>query len=110
MTPGQLKRLADLENRLIDVALSDADPDNWTANGTILADMTSEQRGDAAWCRKTAVQTVALLIRVQQLRSPQLDGNNPNPERSEENEIRAAEAKANAILDRVLEKHGKTKA
>lgn len=100
MTPEQLKRLADLEYRLTDVALNDADPENWTANGITLAEMTSEQRGDAAWCRKTAVQTVALLIRIQQLAQPVASRAPVNPEQSEESLIKKAEREAAALMER----------
>jgi hypothetical protein len=67
MREDQVKRLEDVSERLAEVALRDADPDNWTASDVPLVDMTRDQRGDANWCRKTAVQTVALLNQVQRL-------------------------------------------
>ncbi len=99
MRPDQLQRLADVSERLAETVIVDADPDNWTATGMLLADMTQEQRGDAAWCRKTAVQSVALLIRVEQLLDPiKLQSpNQPDPEA----EIKRAERAASEMLIRV---------
>ena len=99
MTPAQLSRLLEIQNRLVDVALNDADPENWTASDMYLKDMTSEQRGDAAWCRKTAVQTVALLIRVQQLTQVQApeDDKQPDPEQ----DIKRYEKAAREMIERV---------
>ena len=70
--------------------------------------MNAQERGDALWCRKTAVQTVSLLIRVQQLLDP--NGNDGEPKRDEYNpeaDIKKAERAASELLDRVGgKKHG----
>lgn len=103
MRPDQKSRLEDLNERLIETVILDADPLNWTANDKILSEMTGEERGDANWCRKTAVQSVSLLIRVQQL----LDDSGVRTIPSEvdtENEIKRAERAAKEMLDRVSNK------
>lgn len=99
MTPDQRRRLAEVSGRLAEVAIADADPDNWSGAGQTLAEMDKETRGNAAWCRKTAVQTVALLVRLDALTAssgPAGDDSDP------EAEIRRAEKAAAKALDRVL--------
>lgn len=67
MTPDQLNRLESLRNRLVERALSDADPSNWVAGEKALKDMTRDERGDAKWCRGVAINTVSLTLQVQRL-------------------------------------------
>ncbi|MCS4235037.1 hypothetical protein [Stenotrophomonas sp. BIGb0135] len=106
MRPDQKKRLAEVSEKLAEVAINDADPANWTGDGKLLSQMTKEERGDAAWCRKTAVQSVALLGRLQQLLRDDTagkGGNDPDPE----DDIRRAEQEAAKMLKRVGAKsHG----
>jgi hypothetical protein len=101
MTPNQIARLTDLQDRLVETVISDADPLNWTASGMTLAEMSAADRGDAAWCRKTAVLSVSLLIRVQQLLEPKVAAaahpNDPDPEA----DIKRAERAASDMLARV---------
>jgi hypothetical protein len=67
MRADQLTRLEALHDRLIDAAISDADPSHWTAAGKLPKDMTQAERGDAKWCRSMAVSTVALAMQVTRL-------------------------------------------
>jgi len=103
MEPEQRERLADVMGRLTEVALRDADPDSWTAPGKTLKAMTKEERGDAAWCRKTACMTVSLLLQFQRLHQ-QATQEAPAPgdvAPSLDEELAAAEAKARELLERV---------
>lgn len=102
MTPNQTERLQDLKDRLVETVLSDADPQNWTANGVALSAMSQDERGDALWCRKTAVQSVSLLIRVQQLLEPKVTGAAPAADEPDpEADIKRAERAAADMLARV---------
>lgn len=74
MNADQLTRLEALRDRLVDVALTDAEPANWAGHGKRPVDMTREERGDAKWCRGLAVQTVALTMQVQRLLSNPVTG------------------------------------
>lgn len=99
MTPDQRTRLAAVSVKLAEVVIADVDPANWTANGITLGKMTKEQRGDAAWCRKTAVQSVALLVRVEQLLAPESGPHPPtSPPEDPEAEITRAEKRAAALV------------
>lgn len=104
MRPDQIARLTDLQDRLVETVINDADPANWTAPGKTLADMNAVERGDANWCRKTAVQSVSLLIRVQQLLEPKTGGKAPADEPDPEDQIKRAEKAASDLLKRVGEK------
>lgn len=104
MRKDQRERLAEAAERLAEVVLRDIDPDNWTATDKTLRDMTKEERGDAKWCRQTATQSVALLVRVEQLIADPEQGGGPSPdgeEESEESKVLRAEAKAAELLDRI---------
>lgn len=100
MREEQRIRLLEVSERLAEVTIRDADPDNWTAAGKLLCDMDQKERGDANWCRKTAVQSVALLVRVQQLLATPGPGKPGDAEKSEEELIREAERQAEAMLQR----------
>lgn len=104
MREDQARRLEDIEERLIEVVIADADPQNWAGAGLMLADMDKATRGDASWCRKTAVQTVALAMQMRRLVADHRGGGggggaekDPDPERA----IEAAEAAAQALIARV---------
>jgi len=101
MTPNQRLRLAELEVKIAEVVLKDADPATWSGNGQLLLDMDPLTRGNAVWCRKTAVQSVALLARVIGLL--EVTGNKPPPEEDDtEAAIRRAEKAASKALDLVI--------
>jgi len=102
MESEQRDRIADVMGRLTEVALRDADPDSWTAAHKSLKDMSKAERGDAAWCRKTACMTVSLLLQFQRLH--QQAAQDPAPgdvAPSLDEELAAAEAKARELLERV---------
>lgn len=104
MRQDQRIRLMEVSERLAEAVLLDADPNNWAGTGKTLMDMTKDERGDAAWCRKTAVQSVALLVRVEQLLrddKAQVPGDgDPDPQA----EIERAEKAASAALARAMAK------
>src|SRR5690606_14047553 len=100
MREDQRIRLLEVSERLAEVTIRDADPDNWTGAGKLLCDMDQKERGDANWCRKTAVQSVALLVRVQQVLAD-VPGKPEDKEKSEEELIREAERQAEAMIRRV---------
>lgn len=87
--------------RLAEVALRDADPDTWTAAHKPLKDMTKAERGDAAWCRKTAIMTITLTVQLQRLyqQAKPLKPSDTAPSMDEE--LARAEAAARDLLERV---------
>lgn len=101
MRPDQRERLAAVSERLAEVVISDVDPANWTATGKTLAAMTQAERGDANWCRKTAVQSVALLVRVEALLAPAEGAPPGGLEPDPEDQIARAEKGAAALLKKL---------
>lgn len=110
MRKDQKEKLAKLSERLADYAIEAADPNHWGEISPRASEMTKEERYEATLNIKYASAAVGLMMRVEQViatRNPVFDGVN---EPGIDNEIRAAENKAEALLNRVMEKHGKAKA
>ncbi|TXI89642.1 MAG: hypothetical protein E6Q40_02015 [Cupriavidus sp.] len=61
MREDQKLRLQDLAERLADVFISEADPDNWSGSGKLPNEMTKQERGDRHWDRKGAMGTGGVL-------------------------------------------------
>jgi hypothetical protein len=96
MTPNQIDKLTTLHDKLLEVALSDADPDNWVGSGKKPNELTRDERGDAKWCRSLAVQTVALTMQVRRLLENPITGgaivpDQPDAEPKDEGEAVEAE-------------------
>jgi hypothetical protein len=64
MRDDQYLRLQQLEEKLTEQFLSEADPVNWSAEGILPKNMTQAERGDRYWCKKNAVATISLTIRI----------------------------------------------
>ena len=67
MRQDQFEKLQDLSERLTDVAIGEADPDQWPGAGWKPSELTKEQRGDRYWSKKNAVATLSLIGRIHQL-------------------------------------------
>lgn len=67
MRQDQFEKLQQLEEKLLDVALGEADPATWPGDGIKPANMDKDTRGDRYWCKKNAVATIALAVRIQSL-------------------------------------------
>ena len=107
MRADQFERLQLLQTKLVERALFDCDPDNWSGAGMKAADMTRDQRGDAHWSRKISVGTLSVLTKVVTLIGT-TQGSfaaPPSPEDPVEEdldaEIATAEREAAALLDQV---------
>lgn len=121
MRDDQYLRLQALEEKLTEQFLVDGDPDNWTGQGILPKDLTKDQRGDRYWCKKNAVATIALTIRLGSLigtvqRNGTVtpggdegeDGEDGRAENLLDAEIAAAEKEAQKLLQRV-ERRAKAK-
>lgn len=67
MRQDQYEKLQALSEKLTDVFLSEADPENWPGSGWNPAQLTKEQRGDRYWSKKNAVATLSIITKVAQL-------------------------------------------
>ena len=94
-----------MSEKLTDVFLSEADPDNWPGSGWNPQQLTKEQRGDRYWSKKNAVATLSIISKIAQLTTviPLVGGNDVPPSVDDEDgldaEIRQAEKEAAKLLD-----------
>lgn len=104
MRPDQLQRLADLSEKLADVALEECDPEEWSGAGRAVRDLTQQERGDRFWCKKNAAATLSLLQRVEQIRATP-DSKPEEPAGVDvDHEISQAERRAADLLNRMAAK------
>lgn len=101
MRQDQWQRLRELEERLADVFIDEADPDGWP-----------KERIERYKCKRDAAETAMLLARAQALMAP--GGQSPDPERAEKQArdvISKAQARASEAVQKALDRrasvHGK---
>jgi hypothetical protein len=109
MRNDQYLKLKALSEKIADVALFDADPDNWVGAGKAAKKLTKEQRGNAYWCRKVALGTISVLMRVEALAATAgfNQAMSDKDELSLTDEIANAEAAAANWLEKELARTGK---
>lgn len=84
MREDQYLKLQQLEEKLLDVFISEADPSSWPGQGISLGAMDAKTRGDLYWVRKTAASALVLATKVQGVigyasgRSGSPDGGQPD--------------------------------
>ena len=121
MRDDQYIHLQQLEEKLADQLLVEADPVNWSGNGIAPSEMTQQQRGDRYWCKKNAVATMSMTLRIGSLIGQiQRNGStNPTPGVADPDgdtqglldaEVAAAEKEAKSLLDRFQKGMKKAKA
>jgi len=104
MRQDQIERLHDIAERVGEVFLNEADPDNWNGAGIPLRDLDSESRGNRYWDKKNAIQTGTLLARVFDLverdsrAGPSADKINDD---DSEKEIKKFEKQAREMIDAI---------
>lgn len=106
MRPDQIQRLAELQERLADRFLNEADPNNWNGGDKLPANMTRDERGDSYWCKKNAAATLMLMTGVEKLQSNTKEalGRDPYEEEDLDAQIKKAEARAREAAERVMTK------
>jgi hypothetical protein len=101
----QYARLKDVAEKLADVVIHDANPDNWTATGKASKQMTKDERGDAYWDRKLAAASISVLVRVYSVTGMVERAGDADPEApiddSLDKEVSAAEREAKRILSKL---------
>lgn len=115
MRQDQFEKLQTLSEKLLDVALIDADPENWSGYGILPKDLTQQQRGDAYWCRKMAVSIFSVLNRAAALTYIVREQSNAGAGAAAvaeqgsllDAEINAAEKEAEKLLDKLHQRQTK---
>lgn len=67
MREDQKKRIEELQEKLVEVLLLEADPQMWPGDGVSPADLTRDERGDRYWCKKNAAATLTVLTKTMSL-------------------------------------------
>jgi hypothetical protein len=67
MRQDQYEKLQAMSEKLTDVFLAEADPDNWPGSGWNPQQLTKEQRGDRYWSKKNAIATLSVITKITQL-------------------------------------------
>ena len=118
MREDQYHKLQALEEKITDLFLFEADPANWTGEGVLPKDLTQQDRGDRYWCKKNAVATISLAIRIGSLlgRIQMAGVTTPAAEAEGEEgdsaglldaEVKAAEKEAKKLLGQFQRQQGK---
>lgn len=106
MRQDQFEKLQALSEKLTDVVIAEADPDNWPGAGWAVTQLTKEQRGDRYWSKKNAVATLSLIGRIYQLTDAIRMASNAGTDSEDELdvEVAAAEKEASKLLDELQRK------
>lgn len=115
MRQDQFEKLQTLSESLTEVFIGEADPEKWPGVGIEPGSMDQQTRGDRYWCKKNAVATLSLVVRIQSLSGMirnQAANGLPPPEAPDQTseldkEVAAAEREAARLLDRVQKQTGK---
>ena len=87
-----------MSEKVGDVFLEEADPENWNGVGMPMSSMNATVRGDRLWDKKNAVQTGALLARILDLADRDSRSSEPLPDDDAEQEISRYERKAKELI------------
>lgn len=108
MRKDQVERLADISEKVADVFIMEADPDNWNGCGTPMQKMDNDTRGNRLWDKRNAVQTGTLLTRIIELRERAIGMMSPITDDDAEQEIKRHEKAARKLLNEALERAART--
>lgn len=105
-------RLTALSDKLTDVVLEEADPDNWPGAGKEITKHTKQERGDRYWHKKNAAASLTLLVKVHSLIGMHIRGGTPKTGGEDPDDeafllgqqVAAAERKALEVIERLQHK------
>lgn len=101
-------RLTALSDKLTNVVIEEADPDNWSGSKKPVKELTKDERGDRYWDKKNAAASLTLLIKVHSLIGMQSRGatgeNVDDDDFGLAQQVAKAEKEAAAIIERVMKK------
>lgn len=104
MDAEQIARLHAVIDRVTVEALQDCDPENWDGAGLRPVQMTQLEKQNRLNDKKNAVQTVALLTRLIQLRATETPAGNKTPDQQFDaiQAANAAQKKADEIIEKLM--------
>ena len=106
MRDDQRERLEGLTEKLAEVVLMEADPDEWPGAHVPMAAWSQQERGDRYWCKRNAAATLGLLERLQRTLTDQATAEGAKAEQRQaddelDREINEAERRAAKLLAKV---------
>lgn len=110
--------LADLADRLTEIAIDECDPTNWPGHGKKTGEMEKSERGDRYWSKQNAQATIMLVKQLHNLISQRKAGQAQrlglNPTMPSDDEMLAAqtqeaETAATAAVMKALKKAAESK-
>lgn len=112
MRQDQYVRMQDLAEKLTDVVLDEAAPDQWPGAGVPLQNLDRDTRGDRYWCKKNAAATLSLVTKIHSLvhMIQRADGDPSDPPAGPDRdgdldaEMRDAEKAAEKLLAKIAKK------
>lgn len=104
MREDQRIRLNELQEKLTERFLNEADPDTWPGGDKFAMDMSREERGDSYWCKKNAAATMMLMSGVDKLTANTKEalGRDPHEGDDLDKQISRAEALASKRADAMI--------
>lgn len=109
MRADQLTRLQALSEKLADVVLDEADPENWPGDNVLPKDLTQQDRGDRYWCKKNAAATFVLLSKTEEIITRRGASGNADDSEDIDKTIAKAEKEAAAAIQRMQDSGTKAK-
>ena len=108
MRIDQVARLKDLAEKLADVFLFEAEPDNWPGDGKLPTELTQQERGDRFWSKRNAMGTGGVLnFALNVAKTIEVNGIELDDSPDLERQISEAEKRAEAAMNKVLAKVGR---
>lgn len=103
MRPDQKARLAEIEEKLIDVFLEEADPDEWPGAGVPISAQDRDTRNDRTFAKRGAAQTMLIVGAISRLseNTKEALGRDPYGVNEIDEKIKAAEKQAAAAIERI---------
>lgn len=116
MRQDQYDKLQALSERLTDVFLDEAEPDNWPGSTMPIDQIDKQMRGDRYWCKKNAVATISIIAKVASLTTIIREHSNKgagaagvtDEEATLDAEIASAEKQASKLLDELQRRFKKS--
>lgn len=112
MRPDQIERLNAIQEKMVEVLISEADPDKWDGAALLQSglSLSPQERGNRYWEKKNAAMTLALLKDMGTLAENSKAALGRDPYSSEEldKRINKAEADAAKLLEKINSKSRKS--
>lgn len=105
MTPSQRKRLIEIQERIIEVAIFELDPTYWPGHGLRPFEMDKETRGDRTYAKRDAGATLSIVGQISRL-AEDTSFVPPSDMEEKENLVSAYEKQAQELIERAMAGHG----